>query len=232
MRYRGYYYDAESGFYYLQSRYYDPALGRFINADSYASTGQGFLGYNMFAYCHNNTVANADFDGHSCVCVAITDGGGRNTKKHRDVTDEVDTALKDAMWGGFIANRLCGGSDSIFYISKLITFRKLVDHGAEWDIKREKVWEKTIGTTFPGENEVVIYHGIELTPENLGNVTYGILGRSYGIDLYTLLAGSYVAAGLPKEGPGLENELTVDQPCVYIGYDALFPIIYEKYYGG
>ena len=38
LRYRGYYYDSETGFYYLQSRYYDPATRRFINADSYAST--------------------------------------------------------------------------------------------------------------------------------------------------------------------------------------------------
>ena len=64
LRYRGYYYDSESGFYYLQSRYYDPALGRFINADSYASTGQGFLGYNMFAYCGNNCVISNDSSGH------------------------------------------------------------------------------------------------------------------------------------------------------------------------
>lgn len=60
LRYRGYYYDAETGWYYLQSRYYDPALGRFLNADSYASTGQGFLGYNMFAYCNNTPVCSAD----------------------------------------------------------------------------------------------------------------------------------------------------------------------------
>ena len=63
LRYRGYYYDAETGFYYLQSRYYDPALGRFINADSYASTGQGFLGYNMFAYCNNNPTHYSDESG-------------------------------------------------------------------------------------------------------------------------------------------------------------------------
>ena len=63
LRYRGYYYDTETGFYYLQSRYYDPALGRFINADSYASTGQGFLGYNMFAYCGNNPAALSDHSG-------------------------------------------------------------------------------------------------------------------------------------------------------------------------
>ena len=53
LRYRGYYYDSETGFYYLQSRYYDPENHRFINADSFASTGQGFLGTNMFAYCNN-----------------------------------------------------------------------------------------------------------------------------------------------------------------------------------
>ena len=33
-RYRGYYYDSETGFYYLNSRYYDPETGRFINADT------------------------------------------------------------------------------------------------------------------------------------------------------------------------------------------------------
>ena len=60
LRYRGYVFDQETGFYYLQSRYYDPAIGRFINADSLASTGQGFLGYNMFAYCGNNPVMGCD----------------------------------------------------------------------------------------------------------------------------------------------------------------------------
>ena len=63
LRYRGYYQDSETGFYYLQSRYYDPAICRFINADSYASTGQGLLGYNMFAYCINNPVDRSDFNG-------------------------------------------------------------------------------------------------------------------------------------------------------------------------
>ena len=56
LRYRGYYYDNETGFYYLQSRYYDPANRRFINADSLASTGQGILGSNMFAYVNNDPV--------------------------------------------------------------------------------------------------------------------------------------------------------------------------------
>lgn len=63
IRYRGYYYDSETGFYYLQSRYYDPANHRFINADSYVATGQGFLGTNMFAYCGNCPCSRLDVNG-------------------------------------------------------------------------------------------------------------------------------------------------------------------------
>ncbi len=60
LRYRGYVYDTETGFYYLQSRYYDPTTCRFINADGYCATGQGITGNNMFAYCNNNPVMYAD----------------------------------------------------------------------------------------------------------------------------------------------------------------------------
>ena len=64
LRYRGYYYDAETGFYYLQSRYYDFANCRFINADAYATTNAGsFLSCNMFAYCENNPINRVDPDG-------------------------------------------------------------------------------------------------------------------------------------------------------------------------
>ena len=59
-RYRSYYYDKESNFYYLQSRYYDPVTHRFINADGLVSTGTGILGHNMFAYCENNPVNRID----------------------------------------------------------------------------------------------------------------------------------------------------------------------------
>ena len=62
-KYRGYYMDSETGLYYLQSRYYDPATGRFINADG--QLNDGLLGHNMFAYCGNNPVMNIDPDGHA-----------------------------------------------------------------------------------------------------------------------------------------------------------------------
>ncbi len=66
-RYRSYYYDQDSGLYYLQSRYYDPVTHRFINADGYISTGTGILGHNMFAYCDNNPVNYSDPTGHCSV---------------------------------------------------------------------------------------------------------------------------------------------------------------------
>ena len=62
-RYRGYVYDEETGWYYLQSRYYNPELGRFISADVYLSTGQGVLGHNAYAYCLNNPVNCLDSAG-------------------------------------------------------------------------------------------------------------------------------------------------------------------------
>ena len=60
LRYRGYVYDEGLGLYYLQSRYYNPQFCRFLSADTFVSTGQGILGYNMFAYCNNNPVLYSD----------------------------------------------------------------------------------------------------------------------------------------------------------------------------
>ena len=67
IRYGGSAHEAESGFYYLQSRYYDPVVGRFLNADEFASTGQGILGYNMFAYCLSNPARHMDDAGTAAV---------------------------------------------------------------------------------------------------------------------------------------------------------------------
>ena len=71
IRYRGYYYDTESGLYYLKSRYYDPVTCRFINADGYISTGQGLLSTNMFAYCENNPVNKFDPTGNFALTATL-----------------------------------------------------------------------------------------------------------------------------------------------------------------
>ena len=65
-RYRGYYYDTETGFYYLQSRYYDPVVGRFLNADDVAMLGAtgSLLSMNVYVYCENNPVNLSDMNGY------------------------------------------------------------------------------------------------------------------------------------------------------------------------
>jgi RHS repeat-associated protein len=69
LRYRGYVYDQETGLYYLQSRYYDPETGRFINADDtdYLGASGTVLGYNLFAYCENNPVNCSDPTGTDAI---------------------------------------------------------------------------------------------------------------------------------------------------------------------
>ena len=64
IRYRGYYYDTETGWYYLNSRYYDPSVKRFLNADSIVGANGNFTGMNLFAYCNNNPVIFSDPTGH------------------------------------------------------------------------------------------------------------------------------------------------------------------------
>ena len=63
-RYRGYYYDNESGLYYLQSRYYDSYTGRFLNADVIYGSHYGKFSDNLFTYCSNNSVLYTDPTGY------------------------------------------------------------------------------------------------------------------------------------------------------------------------
>jgi RHS repeat-associated protein len=82
-RYRGYCYDNDSGLYYLQSRYYHPKMGRFINTDDTQiaiTTQETILGANLFTYCNNNPTNNIDTNGEAAIslfsCVLIGAGIG------------------------------------------------------------------------------------------------------------------------------------------------------------
>ena len=70
IRYRGYYYDTETGLYYLQSRYYDPVVGRFLNADGLLGANGDLMSYNLFAYCSNNPVNMSDPTGEIAAVTA------------------------------------------------------------------------------------------------------------------------------------------------------------------
>ena len=101
LRYRGYVYDTETQFYYLQSRYYDPELGRFINADAYCSTGQGIFGNNMFVYCGNNPAIYIDADGKrwEYVIEGVVTESVENDDGTISVTTSITYSCKEIFWG-------------------------------------------------------------------------------------------------------------------------------------
>ena len=71
-RYRGYYFDCESGLYYLMSRYYDPEIGQFISPDMQDYLAPDTIGgVNLYAYCNNNPVMHYAPTGHVALAWAI-----------------------------------------------------------------------------------------------------------------------------------------------------------------
>ena len=63
-RYRSYYYDEETNLYYLNSRYYNPEWGRFVNEDGILSGQSSLICYNLYEYCKNNWVNQFDYSGN------------------------------------------------------------------------------------------------------------------------------------------------------------------------
>ena len=117
LTYRGYVYDYETGLYYVSSRYYDPAWGRFLNADVLMSTGQGLLGNNMFAYCRNNPVHRKDTLGTTDVATPDDDTNLLDDEK----TYEGGNMNNGGYSGGNAVNSGSGGwgngIKSSFYVS-------------------------------------------------------------------------------------------------------------------
>ena len=101
LRYRGYYYDTESGFYYVSNRYYDAVVSRFLNADAgIAGVGGELLGCNMFAYSFNNPVNMDDQDGNWPKWVqklgnAVKKSASKVAKKVKSVVKKIKQDVKN-----------------------------------------------------------------------------------------------------------------------------------------
>ena len=112
-RYRGYYYDAETGWYYLNARYYDPNVGRFLSPDTILGANGGLQGYNLFAYCNNNPVMFADPSGNFATAVQNAIQAARDTLQATSFNPQMSliaagsvlvTGLLVALFGGDIAD--------------------------------------------------------------------------------------------------------------------------------
>ena len=103
-RYRGYYYDTESNLYYLNSRYYNPEIGRFINADAILGANKDLISYNMFTYCGNNPLNRADPTGHAFMLITAAIGAVAGA-----VTGGIISAKKGkSVWAGIGIGAVAG----------------------------------------------------------------------------------------------------------------------------
>ena len=104
-RYRSYYYDEETGLYYLNSRYYDRQIGRFINADDISTldvTQIAFNGLNLYAYCLNNPVMFMDTFGTLPISIStllkiLSNTSNRNRKNSINLEVEQSLSLFDGI---------------------------------------------------------------------------------------------------------------------------------------
>ncbi len=103
-RYRGYYYDTETGLYYVSSRYYDPEIGRWINADS--QLNDDVLGNNLFTYCGNNPIIRVDSGGKGWWIVAGAIIGGLAG----GITKALSNVCTGKRWNDGIIGAVVGGA--------------------------------------------------------------------------------------------------------------------------
>ena len=199
-RYRSYRYDTETGLYYLNSRYYNPEWGRFINADNLVSTGQGLLSHNMYAYCNNNPIMNADPNGHlalisfiigvvaTAIITATTVAINNNIQQQKaqqeiarvqsksnipDCTDELNNTLKTN------ANNVRNATKNMNTLNKLKYIAQNTKTNSKYDLKRTPEWNKTIS-----------YNGIIMEAQDIGNFHFGYIGRAAGLSKKTLTVGA------------------------------------------
>ena len=133
--YRGYCYDYDIDMYYLQSRYYDPEICRFINADStdYLGATGTLLSYNLFAYCENDGVNRIDEEGDSWKTVyksskEIVKLSKKLKKKLANCADDIFQHVRDVVNIGYFERRNRKGYQAIYRKSYGIKESKLYNH--------------------------------------------------------------------------------------------------------
>ena len=183
-RYRGYYYDTESGLYYLNSRYYDPVACRFINADELLNE-TNMRGFNLYSYCFNNPVMYIDPDGTcpyngtaadfrnleagrlpmNCTCERAS-VESITTARRIDLTYSLSKFMKENREDMLSHVKQNG------YISSWFYFKDSVKDGGKWDIKLQPDWNFS-------PYDKYYFYGQEIRYDAPGNLNYGYVGAGF-----------------------------------------------------
>ena len=197
IRYRSYYYDSDTGLYYLQSRYYDPVTHRFINSDDLVVTNENAQGNNLFIYCNNNPVNTTDTSGHFCfslfrlirtafaivrtICViketvrVIKEFKSLPTPS-KDVTQSFRQTLRTN------ASTVKETTKNEGLIASGQQFYNKVRNQGEWDLKQLPEYQGT----FKFNDRVI-------QDQDFGNINFGYTGKALGLPDSVLLVGAGIA---------------------------------------
>ena len=192
-RYRSYYYDTETNLYYLNSRYYSPSMGRFINCDGYISTNTGVIGFNMYTYCNNNGINNIDIGGNflrKLIGWLFKKNTTKQTDKAMKEISNVQTQynvcpLDDEEFHKLLKNNASKAEKELKklgFIKRSLKLIELVDDKMVYDLKRQPEWK----------NKTICYDGLFMEPQDLGNYHFGYVGRAAGFSTDYLLFGASV----------------------------------------
>ncbi len=204
-RYRSYYYDRETNLYYLNSRYYNPVWGRFLNCDNYINSNKDIISHNLYVYCSNNPIINSDVTGFGII-KSIINIGKNISNSLKNVEKEVQkiaapqtlpnytkvldkTLIRNVAQATIIKNSVSPPSSMNYF------YQKEKSKG-DWDYKLEKNWERDIDAPFLGATGQFLYNGEITTAEDFGNIHYAIIGSQMGYSP-TLL---YIGGGFAKCG--------------------------------
>lgn len=223
IRYRSYYYDAETGLYYLTNRYYNPKWGRFISPDAIFGSNQDILSCNLYAYVSNNPINNYDNNGTSLKSLfkkvksvvkkvvkkvsklisSITNTGSKNNTKSKPKTE---TSKKNNLpdYSNELNKVLQQNATEANYYSKTLSqtaaleyFKNQVNHKQEWDYKRQEIWEQEFDVPYLGVQGEFIFNGEVITTEDFGNIHYGYVGKAMGFsDELLYMGGGYAHCGV------------------------------------
>ena len=228
IRYRSYYYDTETGFYYLQSRYYDPTVRRFLNPDTLILEDAKI---DLISYCKNNPVNYVDPNGNVVFYVGWTGSAALSIGGGGSIVMAVDTEgnmqpLVMGQYGGGIFGASAGQVIGIIWGAE--TIDDIMGDGAYGGIAYGEAVQIDATLVWNSYSEII---GIELT---------GAVGAGSPADIHT--GGSKTTAIGPRNNiPQLIESLipsTLPKPpynpsmdrnyAMYKGYDSIY---YREHYG-
>ena len=184
IRYRGYYYDVETGFYYVSSRYYDPEVGRFLNADDtdILEVQSDLYDKNLYAYCDNNPVMRKDTTGEvwdTALDIAFIAGdiasiiaNPTNVVGYAELAADVVGLAVPGLTGGGKIVRAVMNSDNVLKASKvadkIVDSKQAIKSSRKLGTKIHKSYDpikKTVAKKYKSVNKSLKKYGSKLRPD-------------------------------------------------------------------